>query len=722
MPTAYSEYRAREGDGERDEHGEYETGDAPVIATRTAFRRFWPLTRGLRAGLLCVWLCAIGAALAETEAILLFSDLTDNALEKGSLGAFWSPAAEWLGVAVVGAIVGYAGNSLASWLTECFVMRLRDHVFSHVQRLPPHFFQRHRQGDLLSRLTSDVEAIETMVVSGLVGAASAAFSALFYAIAAIWLRWDLAAATFVLAPLFWLAARRFSGLLGDVSRAGRAADGAITSVVEESLGNIVLTQAYGRGDAERGRLKKEADSWFRASVRSQRLTEAYEQLVQVIETVCVLAVIGIGAWEISTGRMTLGQLLAFSAFLGYLYPPVRSLAQLNLTITAAKAGAERLIEVLDAQPSVGDPEPLPYADPHSFAYGNMNTYQPEGRPQGAVEVRNVSFRYPGADEDSLKNLSFTVQPGELVVVTGPSGAGKSTISKMLLRFYDPDHGSVLLDGAPVSGLPLARLREHITLLPQETLVLHDTVRANIACGRPGASDRAIMEAARAADAHDFVVRLPEGYDTLVDPHSAQLSGGQLQRLALARAILRDSPVLVLDEPTTGLDAMAARRFVKPLRRLMSGRTTIVITHDLDLAPDADRILVVDRGRIVETGRHEDLLVRGGAYARLHQSQHNPLMDTGELRLPLSSTQTLRFAWPARSGRGTSSSSEATRGNGWEPIGYGGGAPAQSAADVPTRYPEETGFLGYPQDAPRGILTRLPDGRPLFRDEPPWHES
>ncbi|MFJ6897612.1 ABC transporter ATP-binding protein [Streptomyces hokutonensis] len=661
---------------------EYEDGETPTIPARTAFRRFWPLTVGLRRWLILVWVCTVVAALAETESILLFSDLTDRALAKGSLAAFWSPAVKWLGVALVGAVVAYAGNSLAAWATERFVMRLREHVFDHVQQLPPHFFQRHRQGDLLSRLTSDVEAIETLVVSGVVGTASAIFSALFYAAAAFWLRWDLAAATFVLAPLFWLAARRFSGSIKDVSRAGRVADGAITSVVEESLGNIVLTQAYGRRDAERRRLNEEAGAWFRASVRSTRLNEAYEQLVSVIETVCVLAVIGIGAWEISTGRMTLGQLLAFSAFLGYLYPPVRGLAQLGLTITAATAGAERLIEILDVRPSVADPS-------HGTEFG---------RPDGTVELRDISFSYPGADRPALEGLSFTVNPGELVIVTGPSGAGKSTVSKMLLRFYDPDAGEVLLDGVPLRDLPLARLREYVTLLPQETLVLHDTVRANIACGRPGASEQAIMDAAIAADAHEFILRLPDGYDTKVDPNSARLSGGQLQRLAIARAILRDAPVLVLDEPTTGLDSMAARRVVKPLRRLMAGRTTIMITHDLNLAPDADRILVVDRGRIVETGRHDELMARGGAYSRLHRSQNNAVMDTGELRLPLFAEAGVQYAAP--------------------PVFVESWAP--QAYQVQEVYQPAYVEAEYSSDPLFGPLpTTLPDGRPLFRDEVPW---
>ncbi|MGY5060372.1 ABC transporter ATP-binding protein [Streptomyces sp. 900105755] len=567
---------------------------------RTAFRRFWPLTRGDRRWLWMIIACVVVSALAETAAILLFADLTDNALQAGSLAAFWGPAAAWLGVAALGAFVGYLGNSLATWTAERFVLRLRAKVFRHVQDLPPHFFQRHRQGDLVERLTGDVEAIEQMVVSGVVGTVAAAFSAVFYAAAAFWLRWDLALATFVLAPLFLLAARRFSGRIKTASQAERVADGAITSVVEESLGNVVLTQAYNRRRDEEKRLDAEARAWMKASVRGARLSEMYAQFVEVVETLCVLAVIGLGVWEISAGRMTLGQLLAFAAFLGYLYPPIRNLGQLGLTLTAATAGAERIGEILDAEPAVTDPA------------------RPVGPwpVRGWVSFHNVSFRYPESPRASLRDVDLTASPGELVLVTGRSGAGKSTLAKLLTRFYDPSAGVICLDGVPLTDVPLEFLRENVALLPQQTLILNGTVRENIGCGRPGASDEEIEQAARDAAAHDFIAALPEGYATHIAPGTAALSGGQLQRIAIARAMLRAAPVLVLDEPTAGLDAIAARQVVGPLRRLMAGRTTIMITHDLTLAPDADRILVVDRGRLVEAGTHAELLARDGAYAAL----------------------------------------------------------------------------------------------------------
>ncbi|WP_406014999.1 ABC transporter ATP-binding protein [Streptomyces sp. NBC_00984] len=588
--------------------------DVPIrtdpISIVVAFRRFWPLTKGDRRWLILILLCAVLAAIAETITVLLFARLTDTALQTGSVSAFWKPAGQWLAVAVIGAVLGYLGNSLAAWVAERFVMRLRARVFGHLQMLPPHFYQRNRRGDLVERLTGDVEAIEALVVSGIVGAASALFGTLFYAAAALWLRWDLALATFVMVPLFWFTTTRFAGPLRAVSRRGRAADGAITAVVEETLVNVVMTQAYNRQHDEEERLLSKARIRLRTAVKAVRLTEFYEQLVEVLETLCVLAIIGLGAWEISRHRMTLGQLLAFAAFIGYLYPPIRSLGQLGLTATAATAGAERLLEILDAEPAVTDP-------------GDSVPVPPRSRALGEVEARQVFFHYPGSDEMVLRDLSFSASPGELLVITGPSGAGKSTLAALLLRFYDPDAGSVRLDGVSVDRLPLPYLRQNVTLLPQDTLVLHDTIEKNIGCGSLDASHDDVVRAARAADAHEFIEVLPEGYDTVISTGTSRLSGGQLQRIAIARAMLRDAPVLLLDEPTTGLDRLAAERILEPLRRLARGRTTIVITHDLALAADADRILVLDEGRLVESGTHTQLLDRSGLYATLFERRTHP---------------------------------------------------------------------------------------------------
>lgn len=382
-------------------------------------------------------------------------------------------------------------------------------------------------------------------------------------------------------------------------------------MVEESLGNVVLTQAYNRRRDEERRLDKEARAWMRASVRGARLSEMYEQFVEVVETLCVLSVIGLGVWEISAGRMTLGALLAFAAFIGYLYPPVRSLGQLGLTVTAATAGAERIAELLDAEPSVRDPA-VPV---------------PSWPVRGWVSLHGVSFRYPDAARESLRDVTFTAGPGELILVTGASGAGKSTLSKLLTRFYDPDTGVVCLDGVPLTDVPLEFVRENTALLPQQTLVLNGTIRENIECGRPGATDLEIEGAARSAAAHEFIAALPDGYDTHIAPGTAALSSGQLQRIAIARAMLRAAPVLVLDEPTAGLDSVAARQIVQPLRRLMSGRTTIMITHDLSLAPDADRILVVDEGRLLDEGTHDELMTRCEAYTRLVEPWSEPAGTT-----------------------------------------------------------------------------------------------
>jgi ABC-type multidrug transport system fused ATPase/permease subunit len=307
--------------------------------------------------------------------------------------------------------------------------------------------------------------------------------------------------------------------------------------------------------------------------------------------------------------MSLGALLAFMGYLTQLYSPIRGLGRLTNTIYSASAGAERIVEFLEERPSVVDP-PRP---------------RPLGRARGSLSFQAVSFRYPGAEDDALRDVSFSVGPGEVVALVGASGAGKSTVAKLMLRLYDPVVGHVELDGVDLRSLRLADLRRNVALLLQETLVFDASVRENIAYGRPDATDAEVRAAARAADADAFIRALPDGYATRLGQRGRRLSGGQRQRVAIARALLRDAPVLVLDEPTTGLDAESSQRVLDPLRRLMAGRTTLVISHNLLTVRDADRIVVLEGGRVVETGSHDQLVRLDGAYARLYRL-HAPAGD------------------------------------------------------------------------------------------------
>ncbi|GLY85509.1 ABC transporter ATP-binding protein [Actinoallomurus iriomotensis] len=547
------------------------------VSAREAFRRFWPYTRGIRRWLVVGALLLVLAAAGEVAAIWIFGLITDHVLAAKNLAAFWTPALVWLQLSVLTAVASFGGDYLTTLVGERFLLRLRDSVFAHVQRLSPDFFDRGRTGDLMVRLTDDVEAIEQFVASGLIKTVTSVVSAVFFAGAALYVRWDLALVSFALAPLFWLAVRRFTARFRETAVRERESNGAMTSVVEESLSNHALVQAYNRQPAERRRLHREGLTWLEAKMAENRLSALYEPLVQVIETVCVLLVLGFGASELARGRVTLGGLLAFAAYLGYLYPPLQSLGDVGLTASEAAASADRIIEIMETPPAVADP-----AVPRTRA-----------ARRGRVAFDGVTFRYPGGGRPALKEFSFRAGPEELVLVTGPSGAGKSTIARLLLRFYDPERGRIRLDGVDIRELSLTTLRDTVTVLQQETMLFPGSVRDNIAYGRPDATEEQIVAAARAAEAHDFVTALPEGYDTPVGRQGRLLSGGQRQRIAIARAMLRDAPVLVLDEPTTGLDAPTARRVLAPLRRLMAGRTTILITHDLHLAPEADRIVVLD---------------------------------------------------------------------------------------------------------------------------------
>ncbi len=551
------------------------TQQTPARPVRAMFREYWPYTRGDRLRLLAGGLLSLVLLGCELASVIIFEAIVSKVLERHHLAGFWVLAGLWLAVAALGAVAMAWGGWLTGLAAQRIQLRLRDSVFAHTQRLPVDYFDERRLGDLMIRLTDDIAVVESAVASGPLSLVSSVVAVVVFAVAALVIRWDLALLAFAVAPAFWVVARLFSGPLSRAASQERTASGTVTSTVEESLANQALIQAFNRQETESRRLHREGVWWLRAKMAETRLDSIYAPLVYFLETCCVLAVFGLGAWDVTAGRLSLAGLLALAACLAYLYPPVQGLSGLLLTVSEAGASAARIGDILSFRPRVAE-----------------RTLALKGRlrGRGRIDVQDVTFSYPRSSRPVLDRLSFTAGPGRLLAVAGPSGTGKSTITRLLLRFYDPDAGRILLDDIDIRDLSLRTLRYNVTLLQQESLLFPGTVADNIRYGRSGAPARDVLAAARAADAHGFISALPDGYDTLVGQRGRLLSGGQRQRICIARAFLRDAPVLILDEPAAGLDAASAGRLLAVIRRFAAGHTAIVITHDPRVAAAADDVL------------------------------------------------------------------------------------------------------------------------------------
>src|ERR671915_73535 len=573
---------------------------APPVPVREILRRFWPDARPYRRWIpLGLVLIAIGGVI-ETAEIWMFKLVVDEVLVPGELQPLVWIVAAYIGLTIFNGLVTFGDDYLATWLAERFLQRMRRRVFSHVQTLSVDVLDRRRLGDLIARLTSDVQAIESFVLSGVADGLSALLRILFFSAALFYLQWQLALVALVVTPIFLLVAKRFSGLIKHASREKRRRSGSLSAVAEESLANQMLVQASNRQDAELRRFERENEGIIEAQLASTRIRGLFGPLVDLVELLGVMFVIVLGTVAVTSGDLTIGGLVVFITYLTQLYGPVQDLSSLSNTIFKAAAGAERVIELLDEKPRIVDrPNPVVIA-----------------RARGVVELEDVAFGYPGAAAPVLRDVSLRVEPGQTLALVGPSGSGKTTIAKLLLRFYDPDRGRVLLGGHDLRDLELGSLRGNVSILLQEALVIHGSVRDNIAFARPGATDAEIRAAAEAAGAARFIEALPQGYDTDLGERGRRLSGGQRQRVAIARALLADAPVLVLDEPSTGLDAEARAALMEPLGRLMRDRTTLVISHDLLTVRDADRILVLEGGAVAEQGSHEELVAAGGRYASM----------------------------------------------------------------------------------------------------------
>ena len=523
---------------------------------------------------------------------------------KHTLGVALFAGVATLVIALIGAIASYIDNYYTTSVGQWVANDLRLRIYEHLHRLSLRYYDHAKTGALVSTITNDVSTIQDFASSSTLDIVVDLVTILFMVGLMFWLDWDFTLISVVFAPLLLLFIFHFKKALKEATHAVRARQSDVLSIVQSGLGSIRITKAFGRQDLELAHLEAASLATVDAALRARKIKSMLSPVVSIVVAFCTAIVLWKGTSLIVAGSMTAGALTVYLAYLKSFFKPVKDLASMTSTIAQTTVALERIETILSSDEVIKErAAPL---DP--------------GRLKGAVSFDGVSFGY---DKDSpvLQDVSFKIEPGQVVGIVGPTGSGKSTVLSLLPRFYDPAQGRILIDGIDIADYKLSALRAQIGFVLQDTVLFRGTVRENIAYGRPEASDDEIVAAAKVANAHDFISRMPLGYDSTVGERGETLSGGQRQRIAIARAVVRNSPILVLDEPTAALDTESERLVIEALRRLMKGRTVIMIAHRLGTLIDADKIIVLKDGAIAEEGSHLALMRRGGIYAELQRIQH-----------------------------------------------------------------------------------------------------
>lgn len=549
--------------------------------------------------------CIVLAAAANLYVPWVVKDVIDEVLAERNLLMLNSIA---IGIVVVFFFRGiffYGQTYLMSYIAQKIIIDIREVLYRHLQKLSLAYYEKRKTGTIMSYITNDVAALQTALVDSMVELVTegailiGSLGTMFY------LHWKLSLLTLVTMPIIAQAMKIFGKRLKQTSFIMQERIADITSVLQEAISSVRVVKSFVREDYEIERFKKENYSNFSAQMKNTQIMATLTPVVEFLAAIGVMVIIWYGGLEVINGNLTAGALMAFLIYAVNLANPIKRLSRVFGNIQKAMAAAERVFEVLDTVPEIAD---KPNAKPLATI-------------DGKVSFKNVSFSYKEG-ETALDDISLEVNAGQMVAIVGPSGAGKTTIANLLPRFYDPTAGAILVDDTDIREITMHSLREQIGIVPQETVLFNGTVYENILYGDLNASKEEVIDATKAANAHDFVSAMPDGYQTQIGERGSSLSGGQRQRLAIARAILKNPRILILDEATSALDTESEKLVQAALDKLMIGRTSFVIAHRLSTVLKANMILVMEKGKIVERGTHEELLALGGLYSSLYQIQFN----------------------------------------------------------------------------------------------------
>jgi len=567
------------------------------------FWRLLSLMRPYTVPIVIGFICLLLATPAQMFPPLVWKYVVDEVIMNRKVDHLLPAMLVMLAVHLVGMGLSAARTYLLGVAGQRFVADLRNRLHDKLMRQSVRYHHDRKSGDQMSRVIGDVDTLQEVVINGVDNILGNALSLIWVAGIIVWLNWKVGTLTLlplvVVAVMVWFFNLRVKGLY----RAIRDRLGDLSAKLQENLLGMLIIKAFAREAYEQERFHQVNADYTTTSLKGVKVRSMYFPGVMTVGFLSNIAMIGAGAYFVLRGEFTIGGLVAYRGYWWQLFAPVFSLAQVNEMIQRAIAAASRVFEVLDAPEEVTDA-------PDAIVLDTV---------QGHIRFDRVNFAYT-AERPILQDVSFQVLPGQRIGIVGPSGTGKTTILNLILRLYDPQEGVIYLDGTPLRQLQQQAFRRHIALVTQEPFLFNDTVRQNILFGRLDASDEEIETAARLANAHEFIMDLPQGYDTLVGERGVKLSGGQKQRICIARAFLANPRVLLLDEATASVEPESEALIQAALERLMQDRTTIIVTHRLSLVRDCDRILVIDEGRVIESGRHEQLIEQNGWYARMYRLQ------------------------------------------------------------------------------------------------------